>query len=246
MRRTPGYVAAGVWNTANVAILLVACLLGCSGCSNSKAMDKQTAAAEIKTYLQVDDNTLFIKIGRLGTNCVELDSAGRKTKLDLNPASDINTIVAQRAGYATVTPDGKGFWRVALTDQGNAALAAENGKPYAAKAGNGCDYQQVDFVVATPELVGVTDVTADSNAPEADYSWKWKVTDLGKMLRRDGKVFPSLTPLQQAELQTHIHGLVQFLPIPVPAGDFIGSSTAKFQRMIDGWRIHLSRPGGRA
>jgi hypothetical protein len=228
-----GVGAAGVLIPAALLFLGI----GCSDGSSSKAMDKSTAAAEIKTHLQGAGNTLLLLIGRLGTNCVELDSAGRETKRDLDPTTNINTIVAQRAGYATVTPDGKGFWKVALTDQGNAALAAENGKPYASKAGNGCDYQQVDFVVATPELVSVTDVTADMNAPEADYLWKWNVSELGKMLRRDGKVFSTLTPLQQAELQTHIHGLVQFLPMPVPAEDFIGSSKVTFQRMIDGWRI---------
>ncbi|MBZ5490704.1 MAG: hypothetical protein LAO76_07215 [Acidobacteriia bacterium] len=60
----------------------------------------------------------------------------------------------------------------------------------------------------------------------------------GTMLRRDGKVFPALDPIQQAELQTHIHGLVELLPVPVPAEDFIGYGKVKFQRMIDGWRVH--------
>ena len=216
-----------------VVILLLGCVLGCSGAS-SKLMDKTTAAAEIKPHLQAGDNILFLKIGRVGTDCVELDSAGRETKFDLNPTSNINTIVAQRAGYATVAPDGKGFWKVALTDQGKAALKET---PYASNARNGCDYQQVNFVVATPELVSITDLTADMDAPKADYSWKWKVTGLGEMLRRNGKVFSTLDPLQQAELQTHIHGLVQPLLLPVPPEDFIGHSTVKFQRMVDGWRI---------
>lgn len=220
-----------------VAILLIGCLLGCSGGSNSKLMDKNTAAAEIKPYLHAGDNVLFFNVGRLGTNCVELDSAGRERKVDLNPVSNINTIVAQRAGYATVTPDGKGFWKVALTEQGSAVQAAANGKPYAPNARSGCNYQQVDFLVATPELVNVVDVTADENAPKADYLWKWNVTALGQMLRRDGKVFSTLDPLQQAELQTHIHGLVEPLPLPVPPEDFIGHGTVKFQRMIDGWRV---------
>ena len=142
-----------------VAILLIGCFLGCSGASSSKLMDKNTAAAEIKPHLQAADNSLFFLIGRVGTDCVELDSAGRERKIDLNPTSNINTIVAQRAGYATVTPDGKGFWKVALTEQGSAVLAAANQKPYAPNARNGCDYQQVDFLVATPELVRVTDLT---------------------------------------------------------------------------------------
>jgi hypothetical protein len=206
--------------------LVLCCVLGCSG-SSSKLMDKDTAAAEIKPYLQAGDNIIFLNIGRVGTDCVELDSAGRERKFDLNPTSNISTIVAQRAGYVTVMPDGKGFWKVALTDQGRAAL---KGTPYASNARNGCDYQQVEFLVATPELVSVTDVTADTNAPEADYSWKWKVTGLGQMLRRDGKVFPTLDPLQQAELQTHIHGLIELVPVPVPTENFIGYGKVKFQR----------------
>jgi hypothetical protein len=217
-----------------IAILLLGCVVGCS---SSKQLDKNTAAAELKPYLQGGDNVLFITIGRVGTNCVELDSAGRETKFELNPMSNINTIVAQRAGYATVTPEGKGFWKVALTEQGSAALAATNATPYAHNARKDCDYQQVDFLLATPELVNVLDVTVDENAPQVDYFWRWKVTALGQMLRRDGKVFSTLDPLQQAELQTHIFGLVELLPLPVPPEDFSGHATVKFQRTVDGWRI---------
>ena len=50
-------------------------------------------------------------------------------------------------------------------------------------------------------------VFADENNLEVDV-WKWNVTDLGQTLRSDGKVYPTLTLLQQAEMQTHIHALV--------------------------------------
>jgi hypothetical protein len=215
-------------------VLMLCVLLGCSG---GKTLDKVTAAREIKVNLSVSGNVSSATIGRVGTSCVELDPAGREKKLNLDPGADIGTLVAQRAGYLTVTPDGKGFWKIALTEQGSAALAAAKGKPYAHRAHGGCDYQLIDFLLATPELVDVVSVTADENNPEVDYLWKWKTTDLGRMLRQDGKIFPSLTLLQQAELQNHIFSLAPRLNLPAPQENFIGHDSVKFQRLVDGWRI---------
>lgn len=219
------------------SILLVCLLLGCSGDSTPKAMDKATAAKEIKSLLSTSDNAISLEIGRVGTSCGELDSAGREQKFNQSPMINVSSIVAQKAGYVTVQPDGKGFWKVALTEQGQAALAASKEKPYAHNALEGCDYQQVDFVVVTPELVSVESVTADENDPEVDYLFKWNTTDLGRALRLDGKVFPALTPLQQAELQTHIHALVELVRLPVPPDDYTRSGRAKFKKLTDGWRI---------
>ena len=38
-------------------------------------------------------------------------------------------------------------------------------------------------------------VFADENNLEVDV-WKWNVTESGQTLRSDGKVYPTLTPLQ--------------------------------------------------
>jgi hypothetical protein len=75
-------------------------------------------------------------------------------------------------------------------------------------------------------------VFADENNLEVDV-WKWNVADLGQTLRSDGKVYPTLTLLQQAE----IHALVRVLPLPVLPENFTSHSTVKFKKYTDGWRI---------
>jgi hypothetical protein len=74
----------------------------------------------------------------------------------------------------------------------------------------------------------------DENNLEVDYFWKWNVAEYGQTLRSDGKVNPTLTPLQQAELQTHIHALVHVLQLPVPPESFTSHSNVKFKKYTDG------------
>ena len=222
-----------------VVLLLLVISIGCSSdkTTDKNLLDKDTAASEIKSYLHTSDNAISVQIGRVGTHCEEVTASGQKLKVDLTPDTDLNAIILKRAGYVTVAPDGKGLWKVALTDQGNAVLEASKEKPYQHNTGNGCNYQQVDFTLATPELVRIDGISADPNTPQVDYWWKWNATDLGQALRRDGKIYPTLTPLQQAELQSHMRGLVQILQMPVPPEDFTGHDKAKFTKYTDGWRI---------
>lgn len=213
---------------------LLSFLLGCSGSS----MDEATAATKIRSYLKGEHSFIFVEIGRVGSNCIFVDDRGQQRNIDLTPDYNVSTVVARKAGYLTVAPDGNGFWKIALTDKGKAAAAATQEESIVYPPLKGCDYQQVNFFLASPELDFVSGVTANENNPEVDYFWKWNVTELGQTLRRDGKVYPTLTPLQQAELQTHVHGLVHFLQIPVPPETFTGHSTVKFKRYTDGWRVH--------
>lgn len=215
------------------SFFLLSFLLACSG----GTMDKATAANEIRSYLKGEHSFIFVDIGRVGSHCILVDSRGQQQNTDLNPDYNVSTVVARKAGYLTVAPDGKGFWRVELTDKGKAAAAATQEESIVYPPLKGCDYQQVDFFLASPELEFVSGVTADENNPEVDYFWKWNVTELGQTLRRDGQVYPTLTPLQQAELQTHIHALVHFLQLPVPPESFTSHSTVKFKKYTDGWRV---------
>lgn len=233
-----------------VVTLLLLCI--CIGCSSnhqsagetttpqdkSKApLDKSTAASELKTYLAIGDTALSVYVGRTGKRCVETQSNGEKITVNSSPDSDISSLIATRAGYITVSPDGKGFWKTALADQGSKALAP-NEKPYAHTVGGGCDYQQVDFTLATPELVEVTAILGTERVPSVQYSWKWNVTELGRALRQDGKVYPTLNEEQRLSLGFSKRGLVEMLPIPVPPENFIGHSTAAFTRDGNGWAIH--------
>jgi|GEM_PF-5884144 hypothetical protein len=227
-----------------VVLLLVAGIL--AGCSSEKKstseklipMDKNIAAQEIRISLKIEEVDLFVQVGRVGRHCVEKGLYGNSMENSMDPESDLNTIIAKRAGYVTVVPDGKGFWKVTLTDQGNTAMAqGSEGKPFAHNSGAGCDYQQVDFPLATPELVDVTDLSADQIYPKADYTWKWKPTELGQALRQDGRIYRSLNSVQRVELGVFKRGIAEMLPMPVPPEDYTKNSTATFKRDKKGWTV---------
>ncbi len=234
-----------------VMLLLLCVFMGCSSSDKSAGenqapqdkskaptpLDKTTAASEIKTFLAIGDTALSVYVGRVGRRCAEAQPNGEKRMVDRSPDSDISSVIAKRAGYITIAPEGKGFWKIALADRGTKALAP-NEKPYDHTIGGGCDYQQVDFTLATPELVEVTAILGTERVPSVQYSWKWNVTELGQTLRQDGKVYPTLNEEQRLSLGFSKLGLVEVLPIPVPPENFIGHSTAAFTRDGNGWAVH--------
>ena len=73
--------------------LVVGVLLGCS----SGSMDKATAANEIKSYLKGEHSFIFVDVGRVGSDCILVDSRGQQQKIDLNPGYNVSTVVAGKA-----------------------------------------------------------------------------------------------------------------------------------------------------
>jgi hypothetical protein len=213
--------------TAGILLLIV--LVGCSG----KMLDNQTAEEKIGRVLKHDDHKIIVLVGRVGANCQTVTIQGDKVDIDQNPTSDVPSQVAKAEGYITVAPDGANYWKVDLTEKGKAATV---GKPLVVTPQRGCDYQQINFSVATPELVKLTGITADENNPEVEYIWRWKVTELGQELRKDGKVFTALNQNDRSSLE-NINLLGDWhLPIPVPPEDFTAKGTMKFKKFTDGWR----------
>lgn len=209
----------------------VVLLLVLTGCSSNK-LDNKTAANVIRSPLAHDQNTIVLDIGRVGASCVYILD-GEERPADLSPERSPERFAAEAVGYLSVTPDGPGFWKVALTEKGKAFVL---GNPAPQPPLKGCDYQQVSFLLATPELVEVTGVTADENAPEVEYLWKWNVTDLGRGLRKDGKAFAALNQNQRTRLAKFVLSRIHKLPIPVPPEGYTEQGTVQLKKYTDGWR----------
>jgi hypothetical protein len=227
-------------------ILPVAGLLALTlGCSKSKTvLDRDTAGHEISSRFEGEDSELLVEVGKVGLHCADENRDGTKMELPIDPQHQVSHIVAQKAGYISVTREGNGFWTVALTDKGKAALQnqpKDDLPDYTKKDDrntlNGCDFRQVAFKIARPALVRVMGVTVDERAPKADFLYKWQTTELGDVLRADGSVFAKLDPLQQAELVTAEFALIYRVPVPVPPADETESGTVTFEHYDDGWRI---------
>lgn len=215
------------------------------GCSKAKPMlDRETAAHEISSRFEGEDNELLVDVGKVGLHCASLNRDGTKMALPVDPEHLTSDVVAQKAGYVTVTRAGKGFWNVILTDKGKAALdrqPKDSLPDYTNRDDrntlNGCDFHEVPFKIARPALVRVTGVTTDEQAARADFDFKWQTTELGDALRVNGNVYTQLDPLQQAELMTAVFTLTYRVSIPVPPADDTQTGSARFQLHDDGWRI---------
>lgn len=212
-----------------------------SGCSK-QALDANTAFASIDKKLNGEAHRLMVRVGRVGSHCVTLDVNGQTYPVDINPDKDLDTMIASRAGYVAVTPDGKDFWKVALTSSGQAFLDSQHERPYSPEAPNGCSYSSVDMTLARPVAVKVTSISGDNNAAEATYAWKWQLTDLGTMLRDNGAVYSNLTPEQKAKLTERLSDTT-FAPAisaPLPPDQQMNSTyeaKAEFKRSESGWRL---------
>ena len=142
-------------------------------------MSNAAAAAAIRSSFAKDRQLLLLNIGRVGADCV-FNVNGKETHFDWTPEKEISTVTAVAAGYFSVTQDGPGFWKVALTEQGTTAMKAAGEMLGSPETGNGCATQSFELPVARPELVQVTGVTADENEPQVEYTWRWKASDLGR------------------------------------------------------------------
>lgn len=217
-------------------ILLLFVLLGCS----SNKLDQNTAEGLMKRILSSNPANFSLDVGRVGTQCPYLNDKGQQAELplDLTPQSQPATVFAEMAGYVTVNPDGDGFWKVALTDSGKNLFQQSGGKHLSKAALNGCDYETDFLNVAVPELVKVTAIIPGEGSTEIAFVWKWNVTDLGRELRQDGKLYLMLAPPQRERLRrymNHIDFGFQKLTLPVPEEAFTGTGSVRVKKDANGW-----------
>lgn len=212
-----------------VFLVMLAALAGCS----SNTLGKKMAAELIQKVYDKDYAAILADLGRLGSSCVMISDDGSTWTQDLTPSKDAAILALQAVGYATVTPDGPGFWRVELTEKGK---ALRHGDPLSGSARKGCESQTVEFLLGTREVTKVTNITGDEKTATVEYSWKWKTTELGQALRKDGKAYAVLTPDQRKSLTHHTTLLSPGFPIPAPEEDDVITGTATFAKSADGWR----------
>jgi hypothetical protein len=194
------------------------------------ALDDRTLADEIGKKLGTKH--LIVEVGRVGKSCPEEDGT-----IDLEPNESIDTIVARKAGYVVVTPEGRDFWRVELTAKGREVFLQDTGGMFHdASKGQGCDYQEADFAVAK-QAVDIRDVRYDGDTAEVHYARKWVPTDLGAMLGEKGKVYTQLAPDERNRLRRDLAWAVisPALPLPV-AEEALEDGKAELTRYNERWR----------
>jgi hypothetical protein len=216
---------------AGVLLLLV--LFGCSG----NKLDQSTAEGVAKRILSSNPARFSLHVGRVGTQCPYLNDKGQQAELplDLTPQSQPTSVFAEMACYITVNADGDGYWKVALTDPGKKIFQESGSKHVRDGALNGCDYETDFLNVAVPELVKVTAITPGEGSTEIAFVWKWKITDLGRELRQDGKLYSMLAPAQREELRRNIRSSFQKPSLPLPGDDFTGTGSVRVKKDANGW-----------
>jgi hypothetical protein len=200
-------------------------------------IDRESASDIMGAHLS-DTADIMPDIGRVGSHCIVVI---RDTEVDLDksPETRIEAIVAKMAGYISVAPDGKNYWRVGLTDKGLAALRFSKVKALSQHDGvKGCDYQVAFFYVARQSLVNIETVTDDEEAPTVTYLWKWIPGDLGMALSKNGALYSTLTQAQKNDLEHYLSAstIGPPLPLPVPTQDDspVMRDRAKLYKEVDG------------
>jgi hypothetical protein len=214
-------------------VVLLFVLLGCS----SNKLDQATAEGLAKRFLSSNPARIQVNVGRVGTQCPYLNDRGQQAELplDLTPQSQPTAVFAETAGYVTVNADGNGYWKVALTDSGKKVFEQSGSKRLRDPALNGCDYETDFLNVAMPELVKVTAITPGEGSTEIAFVWKWNITDLGRELRQDGKLYSMLAPAQREELRRSVRSGFQKPTLPLPGDDFTGTSSFRVKKDANGW-----------
>ena len=215
-------------------VLLLAWLSGCS----YDSLNRESAAEAINRRFATYRKHVVFDLGRVGSHCetVKLPS-GELHEIDQDPTNDIYAVVAVKGGYITAVPDGKDYWKVALTEKGKAFLNQHPDNSSENERTKGCDFRLVEFPIATASVTGVTGITTGDTERQVDYTWKWVLTDLGVALQEKGEIYPKLTSRQRDLLESSLNASSDpKLPLPIPE-DKQNRGTSTFKHYDDGWRL---------
>jgi hypothetical protein len=83
-------------------------------------------------------------------------------------------------------------------------------------------------------------ITPTESSTEIAFVRKWNVTDLGRELRQDGKLYSLLAPQQRKDLHGYVNHIdygFQILTLPVPEDGFTGSSKVRVKKDANGWGL---------
>jgi len=150
-------------------------------------------------------------------------------------------VIANVAGYIDAVPDGQDFWKVTLTDRGRAFVKTHDVAPKPSVDPNHCGYQVYSLPLATPKVTEVTGIVPGDQTSQVEFAWNWSLTDLGKALRANGKVYSALTEIQRRSLQDWFAmNPGPLLPVPAPSDEDLKRDhhdTVQFVKYDDGWRL---------
>jgi hypothetical protein len=226
-------------------IFVLLLLVSCSAKLTADLPPKDEVLQEINARYVVLQKAIAFDIGRTGTECY-FPGVGEPFDIGYRPETDLETVVAVKAGLVTVKPAETNHWDVSLTEKGKSVLSADGSKPIHHRVGNGCDEYQVSFPIARAHAYDLADPKQELDTYEYTYSWKWEVTPLGQTLRQDGEVYSTLTPSQKDTLRiigSGPHGVNDgpALPIPVPseANNPPHPGTAIFTKEKDRWAFNV-------
>lgn len=221
-------------------VLLLA-LLVVAGCSRN-TLDRQTATEKINQEFNKQRERLPLKIGRVGSHCeTRTNDDGKTHDVDLNPTFDTASLIAHAAGFADIVPDGAGFWKISLTDQGRAFANSYHIVPEDPDPSSHCGYKVYSLPLATAQVSEVTGIVPEERVSQVEFNWKWSLTDLGQGLKADGKVYGALDDVHRQSLKDWLWGNPgPTLPIPVPSDEELKAphhETVQFVKYDDGWRV---------
>jgi hypothetical protein len=206
------------------------------GCSKKDKLDDATAVKAVNSMLD-DKARIETHIGHVGADCIQFYLNGEEAPTDLDPGKSDFTFIAEQAGYFKETPDGPGFWTVSLTDRGEKAVAAGDIKLKPVPPRKGCDYQQATLILGRTELDKITRITGDEDSTQIDYTYRWRLTDLGRALRQNGAIYKLLDEDQRKSLEKYSHGFFHMLPIPAPDDSYTDSESVRVKKYPEGWRV---------
>jgi hypothetical protein len=206
------------------------------GCSKKDKLDDETAKKAVNSMLD-DKARIETNIGRVGTDCIQFFLNGEEVSTSLDPGKDPFTFIAEQAGYFKETSNGPGFWTVSLTDKGEKAVAAGDIKLKPVPPRKGCDYQNATLILGRTELDKIDRIVSGEDSTQIDYTYRWRLTDLGRTMRQDGSIYKLLDEDQRKFLARYSHGHLHVFPIPAPDDSYTESENIRVKKYPEGWQL---------
>lgn len=220
--------------------LLLAVVVAVIGCSKG-VLDRKAATEKINEAFSSQCVRIPVRVGRIGIHCETRTENGKTENLELNPKYDTAVTMAQAAGYVDVIPDGEGFWKVNLTDPGRVFVQAYHVVPEPPSGSSHCGYQFYPLPLATAHVAEVTGIVFGEKTAQVEFGWNWTLTDLGRELKPDGKIYSGLNDVHRDSLKMwFLANPGPRLQIPVPSDEELRVAhhdTALFVKYDDGWRL---------
>jgi hypothetical protein len=231
---------AGSFRDKGRALLLAVAVL-VIGCSKG-TLDRKSASEKINEAFSEECVHIPVRIGRLGLHCETRTAENGKTAdLELDPKTDTAVTMAHAADYVDVVPDGEGSWKVNLTNTGRTFVAAYHIVPEPPPSSSHCGYQFYSLPLATAHVVEVTGIVPGEKTAQVEFTWNWTLTDLGRGLRGDGKIYSALNDVHRDSLKMWLSANPgPTLKIPAPSDEELKAphhDTAQFVKYDDGWRL---------